>query len=40
MFAIRARRKSISEKDLLNAIDKVIKEYSKFNATNRYAAYN
>lgn len=40
MFAIRARRKSISEKDLLNAIDKVIKEYAKFNATNRYAAYN
>lgn len=40
MFAIRARRKSISEKDLIKAIDKVIKEYAKFNATNRYAAYN
>lgn len=40
MFAIRARRKSISEKDLLDAIDKVIKEYAKFNSTNRYAAYN
>lgn len=40
MFAIRARRKSISEKDLLAAIEKVIKGYSKFNSTNRYAAYN
>jgi phosphoglycerate kinase len=30
MFAIRARRKSISEKDLMEAIDKVIKGYSKF----------
>ena len=33
MFAIRARRKSISEKDLLEAIDKVIKGYAKFSAT-------
>ena len=33
MFAIRARRKSISEKDLLDAIEKVIKGYSKFSAT-------
>ena len=40
MFTIRARRKSISEKDLLNAIDKVIKEYARFNSTNKYAAYN
>lgn len=27
MFAIRARRKAISEKDLLAAIEKVIKGY-------------
>ena len=40
MFAIRARRKSISEKDLLDAIDKVIKGYSKFSATNKYMVYN
>merc|ERR1739841_378684 len=33
MFAIRARRKSISEKDLMDSIEKVIKGYSKFSAT-------
>ena len=33
MFAIRARRKAINEKDLLAAIEKVIKGYSKFSAT-------
>ena len=40
MFAIRARRKSITEKDLLEAIDKVIKGYSKFSATQKYMVYN
>jgi len=40
MFAIRARRKSISERDLLDAIDKVIKGYSKFSATSKYMVYN
>lgn len=40
MFAIRARRKSITEKDLLDAIDKVIKGYSKFSATQKYMVYN
>ena len=40
MFTIRARRKSISEKDLLDAIDKVIKGYSKFSATSKYMVYN
>merc|ERR1712063_89556 len=29
MYAIRARRRSISEKDLIEAINKVIKGYSK-----------
>jgi len=33
MFAIRQRRKSISERDLMNSIEKVIKGYSKFSAT-------
>merc|ERR1719273_1338590 len=33
MFAIRDRRKKISEKDFLNAIDKVIKGYKKFSAS-------
>ena len=40
MFAIRQRRKSISEKDLLDAIEKVIKGYFKFSATNKYMVYN
>ena len=40
MFAIRARRKSISEKDLLDAIDKVIKGHAKFSATSKYMVYN
>jgi 26S proteasome regulatory subunit T1 len=33
MFAIRQRRKSISERDLMDSIEKVIKGYSKFSAT-------
>eukprot|EP01052_Picozoa_sp_SAG31_P002238 SAG31_NODE_77_length_27533_cov_47.448859_9_plen_108_part_00 len=33
MFAIRARRKTISEKDFLDAVNKVIKGYAKFSAT-------
>ena len=40
MFAIRARKKSISEKDLLDAIDKVIKGYQKFSSTQKYMVYN
>eukprot|EP00811_Abedinium_folium_P033287 NODE_6261_length_1687_cov_8.855769.p1 GENE.NODE_6261_length_1687_cov_8.855769~~NODE_6261_length_1687_cov_8.855769.p1 ORF type:complete len:435 (-),score=178.61 NODE_6261_length_1687_cov_8.855769:283-1587(-) len=40
MYAIRARRKSISEKDLLQAINKVIKGYSKFSSTPKYMVYN
>ena len=40
MFAIRARRKAISEKDLLDAIDKVIKGYAKFSSTHKYLVYN
>ena len=40
MFAIRARRKSISEKDLLDSIEKVIKGYSKFSANKKYLIFN
>merc|ERR1712048_1276749 len=40
MFAIRSRRKSISEKDLIDAINKVIKGYSKFSSTPKYMVYN
>ena len=40
MFAIRSRRKSITEKDLLDAISKVIKEGGKFSSTSKYMVYN
>lgn len=40
MYAIRARRKTATEKDFLDAIEKVIKGYQKFNATSRYMQYN
>ncbi len=40
MFAIRARRKVATEKDFLQAVDKVIKGNLKFNSTAAYAQYN
>lgn len=40
MFAIRGRRKAISEKDLLDAVEKVIKGYAKFSSTHKYLVYN
>jgi 26S proteasome regulatory subunit T1 len=40
MFAIRARRKTVTEKDYLEAINKVIKAYAKFSATPKYMVYN
>ena len=40
MYAIRARRKLISEKDMIEAVNKVIKGYSKFSATPKYLVYN
>lgn len=40
MFAIRARRKMATEKDFLEAINKVIKSYAKFSATPRYLTHN
>ncbi|KAJ5068015.1 26s proteasome regulatory subunit 7 [Anaeramoeba ignava] len=40
MFAIRARRKTVTEKDFLEAINKVIKEYKRFSATPKYMVYN
>merc|ERR1711966_352414 len=33
MYAIRARRKTVTEKDMIEAVNKVIKGYSKFSAT-------
>lgn len=40
IFAIRERRKIVLEKDLIKAIDKVVKSYSKFSSTNKYLVYN
>lgn len=40
MFAIRARRKAVAEKDFLEAVQKVIKGYAKFSATPSYMVYN
>ena len=40
MFAIRARRKTITEKDMLDSIEKVIKGYSKFSANKKYLIFN
>lgn len=40
MFAIRERRKAVTEKDMLDAVEKVIKGYSKFSSTAKYMVYN
>merc|ERR1711935_1058671 len=40
MFAIRQRRKTVNEKDFLEAVNKVIKGYQKFSATPKYMTYN
>lgn len=40
MFAIRARKKSVSEKDFLDSVNKVIKGYKKFSSTPKYMVYN
>eukprot|EP00796_Vickermania_ingenoplastis_P010222 gene10222-7165_t len=40
MFAIRARRKTITEKDFLDSVNKVIKGQHKFSATAKYMVYN
>lgn len=40
MFAIRARRKQVTEKDMLEAVNKVIKLGSKFSSTPKYMLFN
>jgi 26S proteasome regulatory subunit T1 len=40
MFAVRSRRKTVTEKDFLDSINKVIKQYAKFSATPKYMVYN
>ncbi|GMG19460.1 unnamed protein product [Ambrosiozyma monospora] len=40
MYAIRSRRKVATEKDFLQAVEKVIKGNLKFSSTSRYMQYN
>ncbi len=40
MFAIRARKKSISEQDFLDSVTKVIKGFAKWSSTPRYLIHN
>ncbi|KAL9228465.1 hypothetical protein vseg_004046 [Gypsophila vaccaria] len=40
MYAIRARRKMVTENDFLKGVNKVITENRKFNATPKYMLYN
>lgn len=40
MFAIRSRRKVASEKDFLDAVEKVIKQGGKFSSSGLYQQYN
>uniref|UniRef100_A0A7S0BQK0 AAA+ ATPase domain-containing protein n=1 Tax=Rhodosorus marinus TaxID=101924 RepID=A0A7S0BQK0_9RHOD len=40
MYAIRSRRKTVTEKDFLESINKVVKGYAKFSATPKYLVYN
>lgn len=40
MFAIRARRKSVGERDFMESVNKVVKGYKKFSSTPKYMVYN
>merc|ERR1712127_293850 len=40
MYAIRARRKVVTEADFLESINKVVKGYAKFSSTPKYMVYN
>jgi len=40
MFAIRARRKVATERDFLDAVEKVVRQGSKFSSTSLYQVYN
>merc|ERR1711879_176740 len=40
MFAIRERKKTVTEKHFLDAVQKVIREYKRFSATPKYMVYN
>eukprot|EP01091_Cochliopodium_minus_P011046 TRINITY_DN3067_c0_g1_i1.p1 TRINITY_DN3067_c0_g1~~TRINITY_DN3067_c0_g1_i1.p1 ORF type:complete len:426 (+),score=137.92 TRINITY_DN3067_c0_g1_i1:16-1293(+) len=40
MYAIRDRRKVVTEKDFIDSVNKVIKGYAKFSSTAKYMVYN
>jgi 26S proteasome regulatory subunit T1 len=40
MFAIWVRRKTVTKKDFLDTVNKIIKGYQKFSATPKYMVYN
>jgi len=40
MFAIRERKKTVTEKHFLDAVQKVIREYKRFSSTPKYMVYN
>ncbi|KAK7693123.1 26S protease regulatory subunit 7 [Cerrena zonata] len=40
MFAIRARRKVATERDFLDAVEKVVRQGTKFSSTPLYQVYN
>merc|ERR1711991_1159907 len=40
MFAIRARRKMVTQEDFMKAVQKVVKGYKKFSSTAKYMVYN
>ena len=40
MFAVRARRKTVTERDFLDAVEKVIRRDRKFTGFAKYQAYN
>ncbi|KAK9726828.1 hypothetical protein RND81_05G239800 [Saponaria officinalis] len=40
MYAIRARKKAVTEKHFLQAVNRVIKSYQRFNPTPKYMLYN
>jgi len=40
MYAIWAHRKTVTERDFLEVVDKVIKGYQEFSATPKYMVYS
>ena len=40
MFAIRRKHDNVMEIDFLDAVNKVVKTYARFNSTPKYLVYN